>query len=61
MPETPIVKRSLYLKYRPSNFDALIGQDPIKQILKGAAKEHKLSQGYLLIGPRGTGKTTTAS
>jgi len=60
MPDTPIVKRSLYLKYRPSNFDALIGQDPIKKILKAAAKEHKLSQGYLLIGPRGTGKTTTA-
>jgi len=60
MTDLPIVKRSLYLKYRPQNFDSLIGQDPIRKILKSAAKEDKLSQGYLLIGPRGTGKTTTA-
>jgi len=58
--ENPTVKRSLYLKYRPKNFEALIGQDHIKSILKEAAREDKISQGYLLVGPRGTGKTTTA-
>jgi len=54
------IRKSLYLKYRPQNFDSLIGQDHIRKILKAATLENKISQAYLLIGPRGTGKTTTA-
>jgi len=51
---------SLYLKYRPQDFDNLIGQDHIKITLKNALKQNKISHAYLFCGPRGTGKTTTA-
>jgi DNA polymerase III subunit gamma/tau len=54
------IRKSLYLKYRPQNFDSLVGQDNIQKILKAATIENKISQAYLLMGPRGTGKTTTA-
>lgn len=49
-----------YLKYRPQSLDDLIGQDHIKKILLGAFEQNKLSHAYLLVGPRGTGKTSTA-
>jgi len=51
---------SLYLKYRPKDFDNLIGQEHIKTTLLNALKEKKISHAYLFCGPRGTGKTTTA-
>jgi DNA polymerase-3 subunit gamma/tau len=51
---------SLYLKYRPKDFDNLIGQDHIKTTLLNALQKQKLSHAYLFCGPRGTGKTTTA-
>ena len=51
---------TLYRKYRPEKFADLVGQDPIRDTLMQAVKEGKLSQAYLLTGPRGTGKTTTA-
>ncbi|MFN7160186.1 MAG: DNA polymerase III subunit gamma/tau [Candidatus Gracilibacteria bacterium] len=52
--------KTLYLAYRPQNFDQLEGQEHIKQTLKNASKLGKLAHAYLFAGPRGTGKTSTA-
>lgn len=51
---------ALYQKYRPKTFSEIIGEDHIKDTLKEAVKNNKLTHAYLLCGPRGTGKTTTA-
>ncbi|MBW7954762.1 DNA polymerase III subunit gamma/tau [Candidatus Gracilibacteria bacterium] len=51
---------TLYLKYRPIDFESLVGQDFIKNTLKEAIKKDKLIGAYLFCGPRGTGKTSTA-
>lgn len=51
---------SLYRKYRPHNFDNLVGQDNIKTTLINAIKAGHTSHAYLFTGPRGTGKTSTA-
>lgn len=51
---------SLYRKYRPHNFDNLVGQDHIKSTLVNAIKNERVSHAYLFTGPRGTGKTSTA-
>lgn len=53
-------KIALYRKYRPDNFDSLIGQDHIIRVLKNAIKEGKISHAYIFSGPRGTGKTSVA-
>ena len=47
-------------KYRPKNFDDLMGQEPIASTLKNAISMNKLSHAYLFAGPRGVGKTSTA-
>jgi DNA polymerase-3 subunit gamma/tau len=47
-------------KYRPQNFDELVGQDHIAQTLKNAIKNDKLAHAFLFSGPRGVGKTTSA-
>ncbi len=49
-----------YLKYRPQNLDDLIGQEQVKKTLLSAFLTGKLSHAYLFVGPRGTGKTSTA-
>ncbi|RAL55089.1 DNA polymerase III, subunit gamma and tau [Candidatus Gracilibacteria bacterium GN02-872] len=51
---------SLYTKYRPQDFDNLVGQNFIKETLKKAICEEKTVGAYLFCGPRGTGKTSTA-
>ena len=50
----------LALKYRPKNFEELIGQDIIVQTIINSIKLDKLPNAYLLTGIRGTGKTTLA-
>lgn len=50
----------LALKYRPSSFDKLIGQDIISQTLSLALAQDRLSHAYLFSGLRGSGKTSTA-
>ncbi|MCR4581149.1 MAG: DNA polymerase III subunit gamma/tau [Bacilli bacterium] len=50
----------LYRKYRPTNFDQLVGQDNIVKILKNSIIENKIAHAYIFTGPRGTGKTSTA-
>ncbi len=47
-------------KYRPTNFDELIGQDHIATTLKNALKNGQLAHAFLFSGPRGVGKTTSA-
>ncbi|MBU1019048.1 MAG: DNA polymerase III subunit gamma/tau [Patescibacteria group bacterium] len=51
---------ALYRKYRPLNFNSLVGQDHIRQTLLNAIKGDAISHAYLFCGPRGTGKTTAA-
>ena len=47
-------------KYRPQTFDEVVGQDHIVKTLKNAIANERLAQAYLFVGPRGTGKTSTA-
>ena len=51
---------ALYRKWRPQNFDTLVGQDHISVTLKNAIASDKIAHAYLFAGPRGTGKTSTA-
>lgn len=48
------------LKYRPSTFRSVVGQDSLTATLKNAIKTDKLAHAYLFCGPRGVGKTTCA-
>lgn len=52
--------QALYLKYRPQTFEEVVGQEPITRTLRNALQQGRLRHAYLLAGPRGTGKTTTA-
>lgn len=47
-------------KWRPRQFDEVVGQDHITATLKNAINSGRVAQSYLLCGPRGVGKTTTA-
>ena len=47
-------------KYRPRSFAEVIGQDHIVRALSAAIDKQRVGQAYMLIGPRGVGKTTTA-
>jgi len=51
---------ALYRKYRPSNFDEMVGQDKVVNVIKNEIIHNRISHAYLFSGPRGTGKTTTA-
>lgn len=51
---------SLYNRYRPMSWDAVLGQDGIVETLKNAVATGEISSTYLFHGPRGTGKTTCA-
>ena len=50
----------LYRKYRPQDFDSLVGQEYTTTLLKNIVKEEKVSHAYIFTGPRGTGKTSSA-
>lgn len=47
-------------KYRPETFKDVLGQDHVIQTLRNAIEQNRLAHAYLFVGPRGTGKTTTA-
>lgn len=47
-------------KYRPLNFDSVVGQHALTTTLKNAISSGKLAHAYLFCGPRGVGKTTCA-
>src|SRR3989339_259178 len=51
---------TLYRKYRPKNFDEVIGQAHVVRTLSNAIQNNRLGQAYLFTGPRGTGKTSIA-
>ncbi|MEK9209503.1 MAG: AAA family ATPase, partial [Patescibacteria group bacterium] len=50
----------LYRKYRPQNFEEVLGQEHIVSVLSGALKQGRIAHAYLFSGPRGTGKTSVA-
>lgn len=52
--------QALYRKYRPTNFNDVIGQEVIIRTLQNAVINNKISHAYLFSGPRGTGKTSIA-
>lgn len=51
---------TLYRHYRPQIFAELVGQPHVVETLRQAVLKNRLAHAYLLYGPRGTGKTTTA-
>jgi DNA polymerase-3 subunit gamma/tau len=51
---------ALYRRFRAQRFSELVGQDPIVATLRNAVTGDRLAHAYLFVGPRGTGKTSTA-
>ncbi|NCG09450.1 MAG: DNA polymerase III subunit gamma/tau [Verrucomicrobia bacterium] len=47
-------------RWRPKQFDELVGQDHIVQTLRNAIESKRIAHAYLFVGPRGTGKTSSA-
>lgn len=52
--------KALALKYRPKNYDELIGQETVSKSLKFALDNDKIAHAYLFSGLRGSGKTSSA-
>jgi DNA polymerase III subunit gamma/tau len=51
---------ALYRKYRPQDFEDVVGQEAVVRTLRNAIELDQLRQAYLFAGPRGTGKTSMA-
>ena len=51
---------ALYRKYRPQDFDEVVGQEAVVRTLRNAIAHDQVRQAYLFAGPRGTGKTSLA-
>ncbi len=51
---------ALYRKYRPLDFDEVVGQEQVVRTLRNAIEHDQVRQAYLFAGPRGTGKTSLA-
>ncbi|HJR81801.1 MAG TPA: DNA polymerase III subunit gamma/tau [Anaerolineales bacterium] len=54
------MSQALYRKYRPKQWDEVVGQDHIVTTLKNAITADRVAHAYLFAGSRGTGKTTLA-
>ena len=52
--------QSLYRRFRPQTFNEVVGQEHLVNALKNSIVEDRVGHAYLLSGPRGTGKTSTA-
>ena len=52
--------QALYRKYRPKDFDSVVGQDHIVKTLKNSIMNHTFSHAYMFFGSRGIGKTTVS-
>lgn len=52
--------QTLYRKYRPLDFDSVVGQNPIVKTLQNSIIHRNFSHAYMFFGPRGTGKTTVS-
>ena len=59
-PEAAVPYRVLARKYRPTNFDDLIGQEAVVRTVSNAFETGRIPQAWILTGVRGVGKTTTA-
>jgi DNA polymerase-3 subunit gamma/tau len=51
---------ALYRKYRPQDFEEVVGQEAVTRTLRNAIAHGQIRQAYLFAGPRGTGKTSLA-
>jgi DNA polymerase-3 subunit gamma/tau len=51
---------AFYRKWRPQKWEQVVGQEHVVQTLRNAVTADRIGHAYLLAGPRGTGKTTTA-
>src|ERR1051325_5546459 len=59
--QIPAVSYTVFArKYRPQTFDDVVGQDHITRTLRNAIEHNRLAHAYIFVGPRGTGKTSTA-
>jgi DNA polymerase-3 subunit gamma/tau len=56
----PEAHRALYRRWRAQRFGEVLGQDPIVATLQRAVAADRTAHAYLFVGPRGTGKTSTA-
>jgi DNA polymerase-3 subunit gamma/tau len=54
------MSQAFYRKWRPRSWEAVVGQEHVIQTLRNAVATDRVAHAYLLAGPRGTGKTTTA-
>lgn len=54
------MSQALYRKWRPSSWEAVVGQEHVITTLRNAVSSERVAHAYLFAGPRGTGKTTTA-
>jgi len=54
------VHQALYRRWRSQRFGEVLGQDAIVATLQRAVASDRLAHAYLFVGPRGTGKTSTA-
>jgi DNA polymerase-3 subunit gamma/tau len=54
------MSQALYRKWRPQQWDQVVGQEHVVQTLRNAVKADRVAHAYLFAGPRGTGKTTMA-
>jgi DNA polymerase III subunit gamma/tau len=52
--------QALYRRWRAQTFGQIVGQDAVVETLRNAVRLDRLSHGLLLVGPRGTGKTSMA-
>jgi DNA polymerase-3 subunit gamma/tau len=59
-PSEPAVHRALYRRWRSQRFAEVLGQEPIVTTLRRAVATDRIAHAYLFVGPRGTGKTSTA-
>jgi DNA polymerase-3 subunit gamma/tau len=59
-PESANPRRALYRRWRAQTFREVVGQDPIVNTLRRAGATDRIVHAYLFVGPRGTGKTSTA-
>ena len=50
--------QALYRKYRPLDFDSVVGQESVVKTLKNSIVNKTFTHAYMFFGPRGTGKTT---
>ena len=55
-----MASQALYLKWRPRQFEDVVGQEHVTRTLRNAMRGGRIAHAYLFTGPRGTGKTTMA-